>query len=65
MHVLSDSRISEMLDYATNYGEFDENTPNSTKPNDARDTATPMCDLRRASILAYKELLTHRQALNK
>lgn len=52
--MLSACRVSELLDYATSYGEMDENTPNGTV---TESSAKPMCDERRATIIAYKKVL--------
>lgn len=51
---MSITRISEMLDYATCYGEFDENTPNGTM---ASLSTEPMNDYRRHAIILYKRVL--------
>lgn len=53
---LSFSRMGELLDYATCYGEFDENTPNGTQSKYPEIT-TPMNDVRRGSIWAYKRAM--------
>lgn len=51
---LSATRISEFLDYATSYGEFNETTPNGTPcPNGG----SPMNDSRRTAIWCYKKVL--------
>ena len=62
--MLSRNRVLEMLDYATNYGDFDENTPDGTKPSHKNDTATPMNCLRRDAILLHKEHIKMRDALD-
>lgn len=54
---LSASRICELLDYATCYGEFDENTPNGTVSKYGERMSTPMNDIRRHAIWAYKKVL--------
>lgn len=54
---LSASRICELLDYATCYGEFDENTPNGTQSKYGPDMSTPMNDIRRHAIWIYKKVL--------
>ena len=56
MTALSDTYIRELLDFATVYGEFDENTPNGT----TSDLSTPMDDTKRDAIRVYKELLARR-----
>lgn len=49
-NVMSETRIKELLDYATGYGEYDETSPDSA-----------MCsDYRRDTIRAFKELLRFR-----
>ena len=53
---LSFSRMSELLDYATCYGEFDENTPNGTQ-SEYPNISTPMNDVRRGAIWAYKQAM--------
>lgn len=58
--MLSTTRIEELLDYATTYGEFDENTPIGT-PSESG-LGTPMDETRRNAILVYKELLARRRA---
>lgn len=55
-HQYSTTRISELLDYATIYGEFDENTPDGT----TSDLGSPMCPERREAMLTYKRLLADR-----
>ncbi len=53
---MSRSRISEFLDYASCYGEFDENTANGTEsmhPN----SCSAMNDYRRAAIVLLKKVL--------
>lgn len=53
---LSFSRMAELLDYATAYGEFDENTPSGTQtvnPN----ASSPMNDMRRAAIWQLKRCM--------
>lgn len=52
---LSNTRIHELLDYATCYGDFDENTPNGT-PSSA-DVGNGMNDYRRAAIVLLKKVL--------
>lgn len=53
--MLSRVRISEFLDYATAYGEFDENTPIGTVGSEI--AGDPMSEARRATIIAYKKVL--------
>ena len=50
---LTHSRVSELLVYATVYGEFNEATPNGT----TSDIGGPMNDLQRGAIIAYKKVL--------
>lgn len=52
--MLSQTRIEELLDYASCYGEFDENTSNGTTSSLSDQ---PMDDARRAAIVAYKTVL--------
>lgn len=54
---LSASRICELLDYATCYGEFDENTPNGTISKYGESMSSPMNDIRRHAIWIYKQVL--------
>lgn len=54
--MLSASRIMELLDYATAYGEFDEDTPSGTETV-SPGFSTPMNDMRRSAIWAYKRVL--------
>lgn len=54
---LSASRICELLDYATCYGEFDENTPNGTISKYGEKMSSPMNDIRRHAIWVYKKVL--------
>lgn len=52
--MLSKTRVEELLDYATVYGAWDENTPNGA----TTDLSTkPMCDERRGYIKAIKNVL--------
>lgn len=51
---MSFTRISEFLDYATAYGEFDENTPNGTR---SPMSGEPMNEYRRNAIVIYKRVL--------
>lgn len=51
---MSLNRIAEMLDYATVYGEWDENTPNGATTGLAGE---PMNDYRRNAIVLYKKVL--------
>lgn len=53
---LSFVRMSELLDYATAYGEFDENTPSGTEAKDPR-MSSPMNDMRRAAIWQLKRCM--------
>lgn len=55
--MLSQTRVEELLDYATVYGEFDETTPNGTQCEYGESFATPMNDQRRSAIVAYKQVL--------
>lgn len=52
--MLSPVRVSEFLDYATAYGEFDENTPNGTR---SQLSGEPMNEYRRNAIVIYKRVL--------
>lgn len=54
--MLSASRVCEFLDYATCYGEFDENTPNGTQ-SVHENISNPMNDLRRQHIFTLKQIL--------
>lgn len=54
---LSYSRMSELLDYATCYGEFDENTPNGTTSQYGENMTTPMNDIRRNAIWVMKRFM--------
>lgn len=52
--MLSQSRIEELLDYATVYGDWDENTPNGeVHPL----SLEPMNDSRRSAISTLKRVL--------
>ena len=51
--MLSECRIEELLDYASAYGEFDENTPTGTKSS----ISSPMDEERRGAIRVYKRVL--------
>lgn len=51
---MSLNRIAEMLDYATVYGEWDENTPNGAITGLAGE---PMNEYRRNAIIIYKKVL--------
>lgn len=57
LKMLSAVRVSELLDYATCYGEFDENTPSGTMSEYGPQMSSPMNDVRRGAILAYKVVL--------
>jgi hypothetical protein len=52
---LSVSRMCELLDYATAYGEFDENTPSGTEAEKCE--SSPMNDMRRSGIWTLKRCL--------
>lgn len=52
--MMSKSEIEEHLDYASSYGTLDENSPNGTP---CEHGGNPMCDKRRATIVAYKRVL--------
>lgn len=54
---LSFTRMSELLDYATCYGEFDENTPNGTISKYGPGMSSPMNDRRRSAIWTYKRCM--------
>lgn len=54
--MISESRVREFLDYATVYGQFDEMTPNGTL-TDPPNLGSPMNNMRRSAILAYKRVL--------
>lgn len=54
--MLSASRIMELLDYATAYGEFSEDTPSGTETV-TPGISTPMNDMRRSAIWCYKRVL--------
>ena len=54
---LSFSRMSELLDYATCYGEFDENTPNGTQSKYGAGMSTPMNEIRRNVIWCMKRFM--------
>jgi len=49
------SRIAEFLDYASCYGDYDENTPNGTPAS--ADAGHGMNDYRRAAIVLLKKVL--------
>lgn len=53
---LSFTRMSELLDYATAYGEFDENTPSGTQTINPH-MSSPMNDMRRAAIWQLKRCM--------
>lgn len=54
---LSFSRMSELLDYATCYGEFDENTPDGTISKYGEQMSSPMNAERRTAIWVYKRCM--------
>lgn len=54
MTMLSETRVRELLDYASSYGTFTEKTPNGVP---CQHGGTPMNDARRAAIEAYKRVL--------
>lgn len=54
---LSFSRMAELLDYATCYGEFDENTPSGTESKYGPEMSSPMNDIRRNAIWVYKRCM--------
>lgn len=54
---LSYSRMSELLDYATCYGEFDENTPDGTISKYGEGMSSPMNAERRTAIWVYKRCM--------
>lgn len=54
---LSFTRMSELLDYATCYGEFDENTPNGTVSKYGESMSSPMNDIRRHAIWIMKRFM--------
>lgn len=54
---LSFTRMSELLDYATCYGEFDENTPNGTTSQYGENMTTPINDIRRNAIWVMKRFM--------
>lgn len=54
---LSFTRMSELLDYATCYGEFDEHTPNGTISKYGEGMSSPMNDIRRHAIWIYKRCM--------
>jgi hypothetical protein len=57
MTMLSQSRIEELLDYATQsrvYGDWDETTPNGETHSLSGE---PMNDCRRTAIICYKKVL--------
>lgn len=54
---LSFTRMSELLDYATCYGEFDENTPNGTISKYGERMSSPMNDIRRHAIWVMKRFM--------
>lgn len=54
--MISESRVREFLDYATVYGQFNELTPNGT-PADPPKMGSPMSNMRRSAIMAYKQVL--------
>lgn len=54
---LSYSRMSELLDYATCYGEFDENTPDGTISKYGEEMSSPMNAERRTAIWVYKRCM--------
>lgn len=57
--VLTDSRLSEYLDYANVYGEFDADTPDGTPTT----LGSPMNGYRRLAIMVYTELLALRRTV--
>lgn len=54
---LSFTRMAELLDYATCYGEFDEETPNGTISQYGESMSSPMNDARRHAIWIYKRCM--------
>lgn len=54
---LTFTRMSELLDYATCYGEFDETTPNGTISKYGEQMSSPMNDIRRHAIWIYKRCM--------
>lgn len=54
---LSFTRMSELLDYATCYGEFDEHTPNGTISKYGEGMSSPMNDIRRNAIWVMKRFM--------
>lgn len=54
---LSYSRMSELLDYATCYGEFDETTPDGTISKYGEGMSSPMNAERRTAIWVYKRCM--------
>lgn len=54
---LSFTRMSELLDYATGYGEFDETTPSGTEASEPNVAGNPMNDMRRATIWTLKRCM--------
>lgn len=54
---LSYTRMSELLDYATGYGEFDETTPSGTEASEPNIAGEPMNDMRRATIWTLKRCM--------
>lgn len=54
---LSFTRMAELLDYATCYGEFDENTPNGTESKYGSEMSSPMNDIRRNAIWVMKRFM--------
>lgn len=54
---LSFTRMSELLDYATCYGEFDENTPDGTISKYGEQMSSPMNSERRTAIWVYKRCM--------
>lgn len=54
---LSFTRMSELLDYATCYGEFDEHTPNGTISKHGEGMSSPMNDIRRNAIWVMKRFM--------
>ena len=57
LKTLSTSRVEELLDFVTVYGDWDENTPNGTTHDSS---GKPMCDVQRASIIRIKAELRSR-----